>query len=465
MGTQIKKRIVSGGIWAVIAKASSAITTLIINACIARLLIPSDVGIYFLVFSFINVFAVFSLFGLEWTSVKYIAESMALNDYARTQKIIRYTFVLGTGFAIFIACLLLLFQDQVIHSLFKDHIAVYQLGLVIVWILCYVEVRLISELFRGFHKLKHASIFNVAFANALLALMLSISLILFGKEVITINHVISMAAIAYGLNALVGGILLLPIAKDSSWVETDKPITSQPFSNKKFLGTSWTIYLFSIFLLLSTEGYLWILNIHGGNSDADVAIFGAAVRLNVLITSILSMLSQVIASTVSELFTKKEFKKLETLFRGISSAAGILALCILLGLVLFGRWILLIIYGEVYIAAYPALLVLASAAVLKTFIGNSGILLIMSGRHLNYLIIIVLATSIGFSTAWFLAEEMGFLGVAIGVSIGVVLSSISETYYCYRYLDIKTYASKHLPEPILQQVNVWRGKLSLDKRL
>src|ERR687894_250024 len=92
----LKRRLLSGGVWAFAGKILVALSGLISIALLARLLTPQALGTYFLAYSILNVGASLAALGLTGTVVRLVAQNMGLKLFGRVRRVIGVVVGVGT---------------------------------------------------------------------------------------------------------------------------------------------------------------------------------------------------------------------------------------------------------------------------------------------------------------------------------------------------------------------------------
>ena len=131
---------------------------LAVNALLARLLTPQDLGAYFLAYSVVLVGALLGALGLGQAVVKLVAESVGLNLPGRVRSVIRITLGAGTLGSIGIGFIYLLYGDSLAEHVFDAPALAAVTGLVAGWIVVTTIQGLLAEIFRGFHDIRLATI-------------------------------------------------------------------------------------------------------------------------------------------------------------------------------------------------------------------------------------------------------------------------------------------------------------------
>jgi O-antigen/teichoic acid export membrane protein len=172
----LKYKLLHGGAWAFSGKAVTSLTSLAINALLARLLSLEEMGAYFLTFSLISIATVVAQIGLSQTIVRLVAESMGTNRAARARLAVRWILYL-VGFGTLVMACMLAFGGGtwVAGHLFKSTIMSQVVVLAAVWMALNSLQSVIAEIYRGFHDIRLATILG-GLVTGLLAMLIFLGL-------------------------------------------------------------------------------------------------------------------------------------------------------------------------------------------------------------------------------------------------------------------------------------------------
>jgi O-antigen/teichoic acid export membrane protein len=154
-GSSLKRRLLSGSIWAVAGRFGGAMVGIVTASLLTFVISPEEVGAYSLALSVVSLCALVGSLGLPKTVVRLVAENMGLNHLMRTRQVI-YT-VLGLGvLGTLVASLtyLLLIGDLIEKHLFHSPLLVGVTGLTAGWIAIAIVQEITAETFRGFHDIR-----------------------------------------------------------------------------------------------------------------------------------------------------------------------------------------------------------------------------------------------------------------------------------------------------------------------
>ena len=159
--TSIKNRILGGGVWAFSGKVATVFSGLVINAILARLLTPGELGAYFLTVSLVWTASIVAQLGLHTTVVSLVAESMATHRQARAKQSIKLSLLLTLVGGLIVGSILAFGGGKwIADGVFHSHFMSQAMGLVAVWVIIFTFQNLIAEIFRGFHDIRLATIYG-----------------------------------------------------------------------------------------------------------------------------------------------------------------------------------------------------------------------------------------------------------------------------------------------------------------
>lgn len=152
-------------------------------------------------------------------------------------------------------------------------------------------------------------------------------------------------------------------------------------------------------------------------TESQTGLFRTADNIASLMSMSLLIVNAVIAPYVSRLHASGDLGRLESIARGSARVALMLTLPLVVAVFFFGEWLLGFLFGEVYVSAYPALLVLLLGQIVNVACGSVGLLLNMTGHERYSLQALSIALGLNVLIGWLLIPVHGALGAAIAVSV------------------------------------------------
>jgi O-antigen/teichoic acid export membrane protein len=93
--SSLKRRLLSGSIWAVAGRFGGAMVSILIASPLTFVIFPEEVGAYNLALSIVSFGALVGALGLPKTVVRLVAENVGLNRFGRTRRVIYTVLSLG----------------------------------------------------------------------------------------------------------------------------------------------------------------------------------------------------------------------------------------------------------------------------------------------------------------------------------------------------------------------------------
>ena len=156
--TPLQKKVVSGGIWAVVGKITLSGAGLLLNAILARILSPEEVGAYFIAISILSVVGVFMMLGMDRMIVRLIAEAMANGQPGRARQAIQFV-VLILAASSLTGIIFLTFGGGkwITENIFHSPLLSDLFWLIVLWIVFSNFQNFLAEVFRGFNDIRLAA--------------------------------------------------------------------------------------------------------------------------------------------------------------------------------------------------------------------------------------------------------------------------------------------------------------------
>lgn len=411
----LKRRLLSGGAWALGGRIASAFAVLAVNALLARLLSPRDFGAYFLAFSLVSVGALLGTLGLNQAIVRLVAESVGLNQHARARRIVRMVFGLcGLG-ALGVGGAYLLLGHLIGDLLFQAPALTAVTGLVAGWMVIMTFQLLLAETFRSFSDIRLATLFGglttwLLFTGCLVPLW-------FVKDRITLTTAVLLAMVSGLVSVVLAGWLLrrkvvaLPTADAEGHIRL-----------AEVLRVAWPMLVTNLTMFALLQADLWIIGAF--RPQAEVAVYGAAAKLVILVAMPLQIVNAIVPPLIAEMHAQGKRRELERTLRLAATLAGIPAFLMLAVFVFFGEPILGIVYGDYYGVAWLVLALLSVGQLIDVWVGAAGPLLMMTGHQLVAMTITLASSILTVGVGVAVVGQYGAAGVAAATAAALTLQQI-----------------------------------------
>lgn len=416
----------AGSRWAFAGKMGSLACVFASNALLARTVSPAALGVYFLVLSIARVAILVGQVGMNQAVVRFIAGSLAIGDKARARQTVRKAFVIVAVGGTAIGLLYLLFDGVMARALFNAPV----MGTVGVPVFCWIVAGafriLAAECFRGFDDLRFASLFELLAFELLFAVFVLIAWA--GGWNLDFHGAILLSTAAALLSAALAVILLAQRVRRLPVDPAPPPLV--------LLSVGWPLLVSNLVVVVMTQAGLWIVGMIG--SPDEVALYGAAFRLVMLLQLPLLVLNSVIPQLVAQLYAQEKNREIEGALRLAALAAFIpIALAYVLFLTL-GGGILSLVFGAFYADAHVMLAFLGLGVLVNGWAGFCGPALMMTGKQVALMKISLFTGLPTLGAAFFCGHRFGAEGVAAAMAAGIAGQHVLMVLTARRLLGVRT---------------------------
>jgi len=423
----IFNRLLSGSIWAATGKIITIFFGFLCNIFLARLLDPESMGAYFLILSIVLFSAIFAQLGTNIAVVRFIAESMGTNRPARAAKAIYISLKIAvTGITLISFLFLSGGGHWLAVSAFNSKLMAGVIGIFTVWIAVIALQHLLSEIFRGFSRIDLSSIFGGILTNVLSFIFFVLIWLIYGNS--NLHQVIVVSVISCGVSTICAFIFLFEII--------NKIKGKSRLEGKELFFVSIPLLFTNLVMFVISQIDIWIIGIFSHKED--VAIYGAASKLALLISVPILIVNAVVSPLIAELYAKGEKEKLEHTLRSTTTFASLPSFVFLVIYIVFGNNILGFAFGEIYREGSICLIILSFGQFFYVCSGSPGIVLMMTGFQKQIMAIIIICLVVCLFGSVIMIEYFGINGVAIATAGGLSLQATLLTFYVKKKTDILT---------------------------
>lgn len=164
-------------------------------------------------------------------------------------------------------------------------------------------------------------------------------------------------------------------------------------------------------------------------SEAEVGFFAVAVKLANLTSFVLTAINSMAAPKFSELFNTGKVDELFHVARKSTKLIFWTTTPILLILILFGKPLILLMFGSDFIVAYLAMVFLVIGQFVHSISGSTGIFMNMTGHQIVYRNIILAAAFLNIILNIVLIPLYGIYGASISAMVCIVFWNITALIY------------------------------------
>ena len=429
--TVLRKRLLRGSGWVLLAMAFSSILGLVVNGLLGRLLTHDEFGAYFLVFSLASVGAQIAVVGMDRAIVRTVSQGIATDQPGRARAAVHQAFFFGAVGSLVVAAVMVIglggfLAQHVYHSTLVAGSVVFAAT----WVIAMALQTLVAETFRGFQRFWQASLFGGLVVDIL-------SVVVFGFLWLhhshpTLARTVLLTVGMMSVSLLIGGALLGRRVR--------KLGREGRLPAREMLSLGWPFLIINILTLLVGAGVdIWILSLYVVRSQ--LALYGGAARLVFFVAASFTIVSQVVPPIISEYHAQGQGHRLEKSLREVATLATIPAFLVLLAFLFFGAKIMAAVYGGAFFEqGAKVLAILGAARLFAVATGNSGTLLMMTGHQKTMMRITAISAVYAVMTELLLAPRFGMVGVAIGTATAQVLQNTMQLFLGKRRVGIWTHA-------------------------
>ena len=205
------------------------------------------------------------------------------------------------------------------------------------------------------------------------------------------------------------------------------------YEGRILLKSAFPVALMGSMYIINTNADILMLGSMRGVESA--GIYKAATRGAEIIMLVSTMIGVALAPIISALHTEENMARLQ---RGITKSTRIsfiLALPICLGLVVFGRWFLML-FGAEFVLAYDALVILSIMQLISVAAGPVRLILVMTGNERIATAGLAASTTLNIILNYLLIPPLGITGAALATAISTLLSHLFLIRFVWKLLGI-----------------------------
>ena len=325
-------RLRRGAAWVISARVVGIGITMLVNIVLARWLSPEDFGDFLLLCNLMSLASMLAMMGLNMALVRFISESLGLGDVARARKCVQLVLALAVVTTTSVAGLAALAMTYLGTTILGLSEMPRLVPMVVTGLVLLTVLQLTAEACRGLHELRLASLFSGGQSGGLLSNVLLLILLagamVFGKPSISLAVVMNLLAMGISVPVAIFGLSCA--ARDRLAIPASGRRVST-LSVAQLLVFSLPLLFIQLLTFITTQSDLWIAGIFCPHDQ--LALYGAARRLVLLITIPLQMAILTIVSSIAELHGQQRHREIERVLRcamSLAAAPSIVAILVLI---------------------------------------------------------------------------------------------------------------------------------------
>jgi O-antigen/teichoic acid export membrane protein len=205
------------------------------------------------------------------------------------------------------------------------------------------------------------------------------------------------------------------------------------YQGRVWLTSGMPFLLIAIVQILNNRGGILLLGML--TTPAEVGIYAVASRIAEMLVFIMGAINMALSPMIVDFYTKKDMYGLQRLVTISSWAMMLCTLPVVLGLLVFGHWVLQV-FGAEFVQGYTALMILSIAQLFNVAVGPVGILLNMT-KHERYTIIgLVASLVINIILNLVFVPIWGANGAAFASAVSLVTWNVLLAFWVYQHLKV-----------------------------
>ena len=402
----------------------------------ARLLSPDELGVFFLLLSAIAVFTVLFAVGIPESGLREIAGAIGEGDRRQAMRDTAVTLILGSCLSVLAFAVFMGVGYWAITWLF-DSPAITGVAVGVgIWLGAGVLARVIALVLKGYSRFAWSEALLDGISGGLLQRSL-VLVALAGLLVLDWDATLALVTLigAVATLATVGvGFLVLRGSFSFRFGGSYGGL----WSRARFLfRVGVPVMLTGLVILVWQQADLWILG--AMSTEADVAAYGAAIRLVALVSLPLVVVNGVVPPIISDLTRAGQTVELESSLRSATTAAALVSGIGVLLFIVLGGQMLGIFFGPFYSQAAPVLVWLGLGALVSVWAGPCGLVLMLSGYERDLLVITTAVLTLGFLAGIGMLAVAGATGLAAAIAVSRAAHNVAMAYWVRRRMGLTTW--------------------------
>jgi len=436
--------VLKGSIFTFLARGFAAVFALGLQVIIARFYGADVLGVTELINSFLMIVVIFALMGTQVSILRFIPEYTKKYSSFVAYKVYRKVLYFILLLSIFITVIIFLNSHFISVKIFKkpQYLTFFVLASF------FIPFRALYEYYmavaRGLKLIKGFAFLQLTPSLSNLIILSILTIFFYHKY----NPVYSLL-IAFTVTALAGLFISefkFRIQNSKSKINNPTLNTQNPKSkiqNPKFynynkpdiklkylLTISFPMFLTTSMSYINNQAGVLLLGMF--RSESEIGYYAIAVKLATLTSFVLTAINSMIAPKFSELYHSGEMDELFQVVRKSTKLIFWSTAPILIGLVVFGKFILLNFFGKEFINSYTPLLVLVVGQFVNAICGSVGYFLNMTGNERFVSIVIMMSCIINVALGYVLIPKYGINGAAIASGISMIFWNMAMVIFIKR---------------------------------
>jgi len=396
----------------------------LIRIIVARAIGPSGYGLISLGLAVLGILISFSQFGAYKGIMRFVSYYKAKNQQEKTKGTIvsgmKFTFTTSVIFAVF----MFLLAEKISISFFNEPNLVPLIQILSFALPFSVLVQTFNSSMIGLKGVRYYVYTQDILKNTTTLIFLLVIIFLFGKSIIPISF-------SYLLGFITTFLFAAYFMKSkilSTFGKAIKPVSTL----RELLTFSWPLALINLLSIIIS----WSDTVFLGyfSTAQDVGIYNAALSTASIITIISSSFGLVSIPVMSELYSRKEYKKLKQIYRITTKWLFITTLPVFFVILFLPQASLRLLFGSQYLGGVSSLIILSCGMFITTVLGLVGSFILAIGKTRTILFLNLAGAVVSILLNTTLIPYIGITGAAIAKSFTQALPATLGLLFIYYHI-------------------------------
>lgn len=413
--------IFSGSVYALVAKIVVTAVTLVITMLVARLYGAESLGILAIVQSFAILITIFTVCGTGTSILRLIPEHIAKHSLTSAFLVYRKVQYLVAVVSLAFCSLFFLGADIIAGNIFsKPHLSGL-LALVALFLVFKSLMVLNTQAVRGLRYMRTFALMQIMPSLFMLSVLVAL------KDNNPNNPIYALVA-SWVIVAVIGA-WIMDRAFKKKMLSAD---VVHPVSAKEIIRISLPMMMTQSLGFFHAQSGIILLGML--RPTEDVGYYSIAVKLATFTAFALHAINSIAAPKFSELFYSGKLDELFHVARKSSKLIFWTTSPILLLLLLMGKPVLGLFFGDEFQVAYLALVFLAVGQFVNSISGSTGVFMNMVGHQKIMMKTVVVSSALNIVIGLLLIPRFGINGAAFAAMISLIsLNIISMLYIKFKH--------------------------------
>lgn len=379
------------------------------------------VGLVAIINSFLMLTTIFTVMGTNTSILRLVPEHLIKHSPTSAFKVYRKTQYMVIVVSIVSGVVLFYSSHLIASMLFAKPKLSYYFALASAFVVFKSLMELNTQAVRGLKLIKLFTLMQFLPQTFNLFLLITIGLIWPASD-------LPVYAVLLGFTATaITGWLVIESAFKKRMCSKDKVAS---IDSRTILSISLPMLMAATSTFLIGQTGILMLGIFG--TETEVGYYAIAIKLATLTTFVLTAVNAMTAPKFSELYHANQMGDLFYVAKKSAKLIFAVITPILLLLLIFGRPLLIFAYGQDFVVAYPALVILIIGQFVNSISGPTGMFLNMTEQQKIYRNIMGVAAVANIGLNFWLIPWLGMNGAAIAAALSLCSWNVAILIYVKR---------------------------------